>query len=87
MVFMFAWPAFWFSFLIYVVGQQFIPEGIGVELLDFEGFAWVNVKFREMLMTSVSELDLNFSSNTVEFQTFSVNFTYNFLDVVLNYDK
>ena len=24
---MFAWPAVWFSFLIYVVGRQFIPEG------------------------------------------------------------
>ena len=26
-VFMFAWPAVWFSFLIYIVGRQFIPEG------------------------------------------------------------
>ena len=24
---MFAWPALWFTFLIYVVGRQFIPEG------------------------------------------------------------
>ncbi len=24
---MFAWPAVWFSFLIYIVGRQFIPEG------------------------------------------------------------
>ncbi len=24
---MFTWPAAWFSFLIYVVGRQFIPEG------------------------------------------------------------
>ncbi|MCB0029022.1 MAG: hypothetical protein KDE28_14005, partial [Anaerolineales bacterium] len=26
-LFMFAWPAAWFSFLIYIVGRQFIPEG------------------------------------------------------------
>ena len=26
-LFMFAWPAVWFSFLIYVVGRQFIPQG------------------------------------------------------------
>jgi membrane protease YdiL (CAAX protease family) len=26
-LFMFFWPAVWFSFLIYIVGQQFIPEG------------------------------------------------------------
>ena len=25
-LFMFFWPAVWFSFLIYVVGRQFIPE-------------------------------------------------------------
>jgi len=25
-IFMFSWPAAWFSFLIYVVGRQFIPE-------------------------------------------------------------
>ena len=24
---MFSWPAVWFSFLIYIVGRQFIPEG------------------------------------------------------------
>jgi membrane protease YdiL (CAAX protease family) len=24
---MFSWPAAWFSFLIYIVGRQFIPEG------------------------------------------------------------
>lgn len=26
-LFMFAWPALWFSFLIYVVGKMFLPEG------------------------------------------------------------
>ena len=26
-LFMFFWPAVWFSFLIYIVGRQFIPEG------------------------------------------------------------
>ena len=26
-VLMFAWPAVWFTLLIYVVGQQFIPVG------------------------------------------------------------
>ena len=26
-LFMFLWPAVWFSFLIYVVGWRFIPEG------------------------------------------------------------
>ena len=26
-LFMFSWPAVWFSFLIYIVGRLFIPNG------------------------------------------------------------
>jgi len=37
-----------------------------------------------MIMTSVSALDLNFSSNTIEFQTFDINFTYNILETNIN---
>jgi hypothetical protein len=37
-----------------------------------------------MIMTSVGALDLNFSSNTVDFQTFDIGFTYNILDIAIN---
>jgi polyferredoxin len=26
-LFMFVWPALWYTFLIYIIGRQFIPEG------------------------------------------------------------
>ena len=83
------WVNYWMAidlFQYYYSTQtkpQFVPEGVGVELLDLEGFSWVNVKFKEMLLTGISALDLNFSSNTVEFQTFTLDFVYNYLDINL----
>ena len=35
-------------------------------------------------MNGVSALDLNFSSNTIEFQTFDIEFTYNILEIKVN---
>ena len=37
-----------------------------------------------MIMTGVSALDLNFSSNTIEFQTFDIDFSYNVLETIVN---
>jgi len=61
--------------------KPFLPEGVGVQMLDGEGNVFVTVKLKDMIMSSVGALDLNFSSNTVEFQTFDVNFSYNILEV------
>ena len=35
-------------------------------------------------MDGVSALDLNFSSNTIEFQTFDIEFSYNVLETIVN---
>jgi hypothetical protein len=64
--------------------EPFLNEGVGIQIMDGEGNLFVTANIREMLMTSVSALDLNFSSNTVEFQTFDINFEYNILDVTVN---
>lgn len=64
--------------------EAFVPEGVGLQMLDGEGNVFVTVRLKDMIMTGVSALDLNFSSNTVEFQTFDVDFTYNILDVAVN---
>jgi len=57
-----------------------VPEGNGIQMLDGEGNVLVTVKLRQMIWISVSNLDLNFSSNTVEFQTFDLTFHHNFLE-------
>jgi len=41
----------------------------------------MTAQLKEMIMTGVGALDLNFSSNTVDFQTFDINFVYNILEI------
>ena len=62
----------------------YVPEGVGIQLMDSEGNVFVTAQLRDMIMNSVSSLDLNFSSNTIEFQTFDIEFTYNMLNVNVN---
>ena len=64
--------------------QPWLPEGVGLQIMDGEGNVYVTAQLEEMIMTSVGALDLNFSSNTVDFQTFDINFTYNILDIAIN---
>lgn len=61
-----------------------LPEGIGVQMMDGEGNILATAKLKEMIMTGISELDLNFSSNTVEFETFTISFRYNIFSIDLN---
>ena len=65
--------------------SPWVPEGIGIQLFDGEGNTFVNIQMKEMLLTSVSALDLNFSTNAIEFQTFDLNFKYNILDIKYGY--
>ena len=64
--------------------QQYLPEGVGIEMLDGEGYSIVTVQLKDMIMSSIGSLDLNFSSNTIEFQTFDINFVYNDLKIAIN---
>lgn len=86
------WVNYWmavelFEYYYSISGKHpFLPEGIGVEMLDGNGYTLVTVQLKDMIMTGVSSLDLNFSSNTVEFQTFDLSFTYNNLYIAVNLD-
>jgi hypothetical protein len=62
----------------------FVPEGVGLQMIDGEGQIFVTVQLKDMIMTGVSALDLNFSSNTIEFQTFDIEFSYNVLETIVN---
>ncbi len=65
--------------------KPWIPEGAGIQLFDGEGNVFVNVQMKEMLFIGISGLDLNFSNNTVEFNTFDLNFKYNILEIKYGY--
>lgn len=64
--------------------QKYLPDPVGIKLLDGEGNVLVTCHLKKLLFTSVSALDLNFSSNTIEFQTFDLTFTYDYLDIDVN---
>ena len=64
----------------------FVPEGVGIQIMDSQGNIFVTAKMKRMIFKSLSALDLNFSSNTVEFQTFDMTFVYNDLDIVVDLD-
>tara|TARA_R110001599_G_scaffold236609_3_gene435932 strand:+ start:2933 stop:3487 length:555 start_codon:yes stop_codon:yes gene_type:complete len=64
--------------------HPWVPEGVGLQIMDGDGNIYVTAQLKEMIMVGVSALDLNFSSNTVDFQTFEINFTYNILDIAVN---
>ena len=64
--------------------NPFVPEGIGLQMIDGEGNIFVTCQLKDMIFTSVSALDLNFSSNTIEFQTFDIDFSYNILETIVN---
>ena len=66
--------------------MPYVPEGVGLQMMDAEGNIFVTARMHRMLLSSLSPLDLNFSSNTVEFQTFDMGFTYNALEIVINTD-
>lgn len=62
----------------------YVPSPIGIQMLDAEGNNIVTAHIDQLIFNAVGALDLNFSSNTVEFQTFELNFTYNILDIRVN---
>lgn len=84
------WINYWmavelFEYYYALSGKQpFLPEGVGIEMLDGEGNSLVTIQLKDMVMSSIGSLDLNFSSNTIEFQTFDVNFVYNNLNIAVN---
>lgn len=58
----------------------FLPD-VTLTFLDQTGFEFIAVELNQILMTSISELELNYSSNTAEFRTFNANFKYNYITI------
>jgi hypothetical protein len=83
------WINYWmaveiFEYYYKLSGKEpFVPEGVGIQMIDGEGNVLVTIQLKNMIMSSIGSLDLNFSSNTVEFQTFDINFVYNDLKIDL----
>jgi len=61
--------------------EKYLPE-LTVSFLDQTGFEFVAINFQQITMTGISELELNYASNTAEFRNFSVNLKYNYIRIM-----
>jgi hypothetical protein len=64
----------------------FIPI-LPLRILDNEGNVVTSVIFKEVNITSVSQLNLNYTQNAPQVYTFSVGFKCNFLEIELEVQK
>lgn len=75
--------------LLYYYSKQkkepFIND-IKLQILDAEGIHVMSAVFEKPIMNSISDLELNMSSNIAEFNTFQLNFYYNKFNLILEID-
>ena len=68
------------QYLSYDNKNEFLPDII-LSFLDQHGFELISIIFKQIIMKSISELELNFSSNTPEFQSFTCEFHFNYFEI------
>ncbi|WP_296864307.1 hypothetical protein [uncultured Methanobrevibacter sp.] len=65
--------------------KSHLPCSFDINVSDAEGYIVSTLHFEDILFTSVSGLEFNFSSNTIDFKTFDISFAYNKFEIILNY--
>jgi len=65
---------------------RYIPDQ-QLEIIDGDGHVITSVDLRRVLYTNISDLNLNFSSNNPEFNTFDVTLVYNELEIKQLFDS
>lgn len=68
------------EFLAYDNENEFLPN-LTLSFLDQDGFELVVFEFKQLTMKGISELELNFSSNTADFNNFTCDFHYNYFEI------
>lgn len=70
------------DFLNFDNKQLHIPT-LPLRIMDNEGNVIVSVTFIEVIFTSFSNMDMNYTNNNPQVQSFSIGFKCNYMDVVL----
>lgn len=70
------------KFLDFQNDDQYLPD-FRLMLLDNEGIIMASVILQQPIITSLSEIQLNYSSTTPQFSTFSVGFKCNYVNLKL----
>lgn len=73
-------------FLNFINPQLFI-EDLPMRILDSEGNIVVSCTYQEVVLTSFSNLDLNYVSNSPQPTIFTIGFRYNYLDIKLEANR
>ena len=68
------------------VKEPFIND-IKLQIMDAEGIHLMSAVFEKPILNSISDLELNMSSNIAEFTTFDLNFYYNKFNIILEIDN
>jgi hypothetical protein len=66
--------------------QAFIPS-LPLRFLDKQGNILVTNNFKDVVITSISEVQLNYSQNSPQVSVFSVGFKSNFMHIELHMDQ
>jgi len=74
------------EYLDYDQKDEFMPN-MSIQFLDYSGYEFVSLEYKQIIMRSITELDLNYSSNTPEFQTFSCGFSFNYFELKQRLEK
>lgn len=61
--------------------KNYIPY-LHLSILDKDGDIIYNINFKEILLKSISETRLAYSVTDISEKTFSITFTYNFIDII-----
>lgn len=62
--------------------EKYMKGDIYLQFLDNSGFEVIAFRFGKIVYKSISELELSFSSNVPEFQTFTCTFSYNYPEIL-----
>jgi hypothetical protein len=58
-------------------------QNLPLRILDNEGNVVISVTFQEVLFTSMTTFELNYTSNNPQFSAFSLGFKCNYIDILL----
>lgn len=65
--------------------QKFV-DNLNIKMHDRQGYSTVYYNFMQPVFTSISELELNFNNNVVDFSTFEIGFYYNQMNIKIEVD-
>lgn len=68
------------DFLNFGNPELFISD-LPVRIMDSEGNVVVSITFQEVIFTSFSNIDLNFTNNSPQFMSFTLGFKCNYIDI------